>query len=148
MLPKMYFIGSTVLILISIIAGFFFIESPQQQRLRNEDQARINNLLNVDGSIMQYASISGKLPADLNAIQVIEGMNVDPVTKEPFDYRITGETTYELCGTFVTSNKEASSEYYYGPDWLHDAGPTCFKRSVINQLPDKTRALMAPAPIQ
>ncbi len=153
-LPKIYFITASTLILVSIISGFFFIESPMQQRLRNEDQARLNNLQNVDSAIYNYAqTTNGKLPADLSAIQgmTIMGATLDPVTQQPFTYTVTSTTTYELCGTFSTSNRDAASEYYAGPDWAHDQGNACFKRSLVNQIdqypPDKTAPLTAPAPV-
>jgi hypothetical protein len=114
-LPKMYFISAAVLILASIITGFFFIESPAQRRLRSEDQTRINNLQNIDYSIISFAaSNDDTLPTDLTQIQTVDGMTLDPVTKEPFTYRVTGEKTYELCATFASSNKDANTTINQG----------------------------------
>lgn len=135
-LPRIYFIGTAIIVLVSIVAGFFFIESPTMQRLRKEDQARLNNLQIVESGIYQYANLNGTLPTSMDAIEIYDEANLDPVTKKPFTYTVTGPTTYELCATFVTSNKEVGAENYYGPDWLHDTGETCFKRTIVSQIPD------------
>ena len=130
---KAYLMATAICIVASIVGAFTLIESPLTQKQRNEDVARLNNLQQIESSIYQYYSINTALPDSLAQIQTQEGATVDPVTKEPFEYRTTGAGTFELCATFSTSNRAADAENFYGPDWLHDAGHTCFPRNLANQ---------------
>lgn len=144
-LPKLYFSATAILVLASVITGFFFIESPAVQRQRQEDQARLNSLFAIDQSIKSYAAVNGKAPQSLADIQTQEGGTMDPVTNEPFEYNVLNGDKYELCATFATSNRNPDKEdvMYIGPDmWLHDAGHTCFQRTTA-----LTMEKMAPVPV-
>ena len=56
----------------------------------------------------------------------------DPATAEPYEYRTTGEKSYELCAFFDREDERpeersrsellASSERF----WTHDSGRVCF----------------------
>ena len=152
-LPKMYFMGSAIVALVVIIAGFFFIESPMLQRLRNQDLARLNYLQEVDQDIMNYAQTYGMLPKSLDEVQVREGITKDPVTNAPFDYTVKNETGYTICATFATSNKQIDQNdgySYPGSPWLHDEGKTCFDRNLADLLKNVGQPLAPkiPAPVR
>lgn len=140
-LPRTYFFLTGGVALAVIVAGLFFIESPVTQRLRNQDGVRVSNLQNLQYQIEEYVrQNNGSLPNSLADITTVrEDAKQDPVTKQPLGYRKVNDTSYELCATFATSNRESTGEdyYLYGPDnWLHDVGEACFTRSttfILNQ---------------
>jgi len=128
-----------VLILLVIIIGIFMIESPAVQRLRKQDSARLNNLTELQQGVFNHWNINGSLPEALGDLQLREGVSEDPLTGEPYTYTILSTSTFELCATFETSNKEKNADVgFFGPDWLHDSGRSCFTRnaeSVFDKIP-------------
>ena len=144
LLPRLYYQGSIVIILIVIVSGFFFIESPVLQRQRSQDDARINNLSQIENAIYQYATINNsKLPASLGDVTLPVGVANDPVTGEPITYQVVSNTNFKLCAIFETSNRGKTTEPIYYPDtsWLHDKGTWCFERSIDQYL----KGIVAPA---
>ena len=66
---------------------------------------------------------------------VNEGDLKDSAASKLFDYKITGEKTYELCADFLTSNKDKNNngDYRYGYNnkrWRHNAGYQCLGQKV------------------
>ena len=45
----------------------------------------------------------------------------DPQTGAPYELRVTGEKTYELCATFTTERRKATDLF-----WNHSASRHCF----------------------
>ncbi len=139
-LPRVYFIGTLVVVLVGIVFGLFQIERPVEIRLRKQDEVRIRNLQEIENSVSNYVSVRQALPPSLSDLQIREDATSDPVTKAPYEYRILSNVTYEVCATFETSNKKGDvNDYYgyYGSAWLHDKGRVCFERSVRSFLPNK-----------
>jgi len=130
-------IGLAVVIA-SFIVGLSFIDSPKTTRLKNEDNAISNNLSTVQGNLNQYYDLYEKLPSDLSVLisdgqlYIREADIVNPVTKEPFSYRIVSADSYELCTRFNLSNKEEETKSYdiFGGGWIYEAGENCFTRKV------------------
>lgn len=126
----------------SILAGFFVAGSPQSERLRRFDDQRVNDLQNIQFEIASYWQAKTALPPSLDDLRDdIRGFapSMDPESAEPYEYRITGDTSFELCATFKTSNKEElTSErrpvlappFGFEESWLHDEGHTCFSRTI------------------
>lgn len=140
-----------LVVLAAIVAAFFAVGSPKEQRLRKADMQRMNDLSMIQSHIGEYFTTKSKLPAklaDLNdAFRGIE-IPTDPETKQEYGYQAKGETTFELCADFhLPWNAEedrgwsgergitVSSPYYggYGPQgntWKHEAGRQCFERTI------------------
>lgn len=136
-LPKMFCIISVIVILISLVASFFIIQSPKESRKVAFDQTRVNNLDQIKYTIDSYYSEFQKLPKSLDDLKTTNNylLIVDPNTKNPYEYIVIGETDYQLCAEFETSNKDqVDQNYNIYPEggYLHDVGRTCFDRSVVN----------------
>lgn len=124
----------TVLIIItSIIFGFFIIDSPSVRKVKRLDQTRVERLSNINRAIYNFydpgKNTSGhqKLPKDLNElindIRIfipLDGL-LDPDTKEKFEYNITGSKTYQLCATFDTDFNETTKNTT-SPELLPEQG--------------------------
>lgn len=136
----------SLVILISIISGFFIVGSPSTQRQKRFDERRVMNLEFVQSQIIGYWQSNGKLPVSLEEMFVGAPSTVeykDPDTGIPYEYRILpGKQHFELCATFSLSSEEGRKDYYgysyvdpMSPDlamhnWEHGQGKKCFDRTI------------------
>lgn len=133
-----YLIVSLVLVLGSFITSFFFVESPQNTRIRLYDQNVTNDLSALDSGINSYYSKNKTLPKDLKALietsdyYVTKSQLGDKAGTQTYVYKVIDATHYELCATFKSNNKDLVTDQmrYANPRFLHDAGYYCFKRQV------------------
>src|SRR3989338_8558474 len=103
-----------VLVLVTIIAGFFIIGTPQQMRVQKQDAIRLQDLQNIQWQIVNYWQQKESLPATLaelndpitNAI-----IPVDPQTKTAYRYEKTGALAFKLCATFVNAGEGMQGGY-------------------------------------
>lgn len=126
----------------SIIAGFFVIGSPFTQREIRFDQEKISNLQSIQYEVVNYWRQKEDLPDTLSDLEdPLVGYIVprDPQTNEPYEYRITGSLSFELCATFNRESTFRKEEVPiarptgYGvteENWEHDAGQNCFERTI------------------
>jgi hypothetical protein len=145
-------VGSAVgvLVLVTIVAGFFIIGTPWQARLYRFDNQKVNDLTNIQWQIINYWQLKEKLPstlADLN--DSISGFvtPIDLQSNTPYIYEVTGKLAFKLCATFNAETQSASRatteamrvpipmgpKGEFGleqPNWSHGAGMTCFERTI------------------
>ncbi len=140
-------IASSVIIVGCVIAGFFIVGTPSEQRAVRFDETRVNDLAQIQGEVISYWIQKDVLPETLG--DVTNSINgyiapIDPDSGEPYKYRATGDLSFELCATFVTSSEENDvyknsnrpMEVYYGGmtaqsfAWDHSTGEKCFERTI------------------
>ena len=132
-----------ILVLFSVISGFFIAGTPQQARQYRLDEQRVSDLENIKWQVVSYWQRKGALPANLGSLNdEIGGYNTpaDPTTGIPYEYRTTGNLSFELCATFARESRIKNApapEPAYSrvpgsvPDsWMHGEGRTCFKRTI------------------
>src|SRR5215472_10285334 len=88
---------------LAIGAGFLVIGSPAEQRLRRLDERRTEDLQTLSNAVGLYWSRHQHLPSSLEEVERDQGENAtrrDPVTKEPYEYRIDAPKAYSLCARF------------------------------------------------
>lgn len=134
-------IASAILVVLSIISGFFIIGSPAQVRLQRFDGQKVSDLQNIQWQIINYYQTKGVLPVSL--IEVADPLSGNIIPKDPqsgadYGYRITkAPYTFELCATFNTDtlNDPAMADgaaHIAMPidqeNWKHVADQTCFER--------------------
>lgn len=139
--------GVGFLVLVAIIAGFFIVGSPQQLRAQKQDAIRLQDLQNIQWQIVNYWQQKEKLPASLDDLyDPISNsiIPVDPRTRQPYEYRMTGGMSFELCATFVREGDSTMQRrvLYSEPmpasalgkplsdNWQHGAGRVCFTRAI------------------
>ncbi len=134
----------SALMLVSVIMGFTAIGSPSKQRQLKADEQRVSDLQSIQWQVVSYYQRSGKLPNTTNQIaDPIQNyiVPVDPLTGSPYPYIVrTGATTspqFDICATFTfpSTNTEDINASYTKPldaneNWKHDAGRTCFTRTI------------------
>ncbi len=136
---KIWVIVAAVVILASIVWGFYVLGSPRTQRLYKYDEQKINDLMNLNSSVQSYYSQKNTLP---NSIQDLSALNYyyiqnDPQSGKPYEYQKTGNTSYKICAEFNEDSKQNNSpNIYMRPvgytSWTHPAGHYCFDE-VVNQ---------------
>jgi len=148
---KAYFISSLVLVLAVFASALFFVESPQETRDRKLDNQVLGSFSVIDNAINNYYQDTGQLPPDLAELRsqeasVIRDNLKHPVSGQAYEYKITGDKSYELCAEFRTSNldeNEFRRYEYYRDRWPHDKGYQCLAQTVKQ---DKNPSTKAPVP--
>lgn len=141
-------IAALLIIVGSIIAGFLVIGSPRAQREYRFDAQRVSDLQNLQWQVVSYWQGKEALPQTIEEINdPIRGghMPADPVTGERYEYRRTGNLSFEVCATFaresrvnglisegsiaqpVSIDRAFGSE---GENWQHPAGHHCYERTI------------------
>lgn len=132
-----------ILVVLSIVLGFFIIGTPGQARQYRFDEQRTSDLQNIQWQVVNFWQQKERLPAALSELNdPISSWRVpmDPATGSEYTYRTTGNNTFELCATFAlkssdrTNNvsKPIPADYGMGisDNWQHDAGEECFVRTI------------------
>jgi hypothetical protein len=135
------------IVAVAVIAGFFVVGSPKEERMRRFDGERVAHLQQLQWNIIEYWQSKGKLPAKLADLNdPTRGVIVpsDPETGESYGYEIKKPETFNLCATFQTETisenvssriaKPIPAEPFGGirdgDVWTHSAGRVCFDRTI------------------
>ena len=143
-IPKILTIVVAIVVLGSIIAGFFIVGTPADQRNRRFDERRINDLQSLQGQIINFWVQKGKLPENLDDLKAdIAGYYIpqDPDTQQNYEYIVNDELNFSLCANFGSSDKDIKNpnyagkygyyqDPYYQENWQHEAGRVCFERKI------------------
>jgi len=144
---RMVRIGVAILAVITIVAGFFIVGTPQQARLARYDAQKVADLQNIQSQITTYYQAKQKLPAtiaDLNNSLMYGPVPVDAQTGASYEYAKTETFSFELCAVFNAqsrTNQTAASisvvpvgiDFSKGmtlDNWQHASGRACFKRTI------------------
>lgn len=161
-IPMILTVAVSVVVIASIIIGFFVIGTPTDQRDRRFDEQRIQDLQTLQGQIIDYWTKKNVLPPSLSNLEDnISGFVTpkDPNSKQPYEYTVKDALTFELCATFAKSNQNNTSnnpgvKYYTSPadpfqqNWNHAIGRTCWTRTIDPQLYKPTSSVgNVPAPL-
>ncbi len=147
-IPKILAIAVSVIVLASIIIGFFVVGTPKDQRNRRFDEQRISDLQMMQGQIVNYWTNKKVLPEKLTDVEDdISGVTIptDPDSNQAYEYTVIDELTFELCATFAKANQNTKAglrgEFYpispydnYQQNWDHDAGRVCWNRAIDPEL--------------
>lgn len=134
---------------VSVIAGFFIVGSPKEERLRRFDERRVNDLQFLQGEIINYWINKEKLPENLTLIKDdVRGVAApkDPETGADYQYTVKGKLIFSLCADFASPSLSVSENVpkpaypdgryygenpaYGGANWQHGAGLVCFERTI------------------
>lgn len=137
--------GVGILVVVTIVAGFFIIGTPQEIRAQKQDAIRVQDLQNIQWQVVNYWQQKEKLPAGLAELNdpISNSMiPVDPQTKESYEYKVTGSRAFQLCATFANAGGGSSygrsiakpepmgSGEAIEDNWQHEAGRVCFNRTI------------------
>ena len=132
----------SIIVLLSIVSGFFVIGSPQTQRLIRFDQEKVRDLQNVQRQIITFWQTKEQLPQTLDELEdplIGFRVPVDPQTEEPYSYRVISALTFELCADFnrenILTSKEAQRPIiepfgFESGSFDYTEGKNCFERTI------------------
>ena len=126
-------VATSVAVGVVLVAGLVIGGLPRAERWRRLDEQRVQGLMSLRyGVIDKYYEINGRLPRSMDEViatnLVSEEMILDPETGAPYEFRQTGDNTYDLCATFrLPSSPETEPS---DPFWSHGAGYTCFSLDI------------------
>src|SRR3989344_6217490 len=138
---KLFIYGVIAVVAVAIIAGFFIVGSPFEERIRRFDDRRVSDLQNIQSEIINYWVSKEALPRALSDIRDdIRGIVIpkDPETGAEYEYAVRGNLAFALCATFSrrsettdsSTPKPALDQYYRGENWEHGEGRVCFERTI------------------
>lgn len=150
-LKKIFIWIAAALILVSVGTGIAVMGSPMSQRLMQFDMQKTNDLMTLQGNIINYWQRKAMVPAKLDDVNdplsSYMSMPNDPQTGAPYEYRKTGAMSFELCATYNYESAREENNTYGGSsmarpnyradanqNWEHGKGRTCFKRTIDPQL--------------
>ena len=115
-----------------LVLGLVTSGSPQRERLRRLDEARLQDLRAITQEMSSWTRKGRPLPASLGALAADPDSPAlhlrDPVTQRPYEYRLLDPQHYELCATFMTVDSlgTAGAPGEAAGFWKHPAGRTCY----------------------
>jgi len=119
-------------VLTAIGLGLQAIGTPANSRLRRFDERRVEDLRAATEDITTYWTNHHSLPTALDSL----GPSIaaatplrDPADGTAYEYRVLGDSTYELCASFARAS-EASGRGALSDAWQHGPGHQCFRRHV------------------
>jgi len=152
-LPKKFAWALSLVVLASIVLGFFIVGTPATQRDRRFDEQSVSNLQTLQSQIVNYWAQKDVLPEKLEDLEdSLSGYLApkDPETKELYEYRVIDSLIFELCATFKTSSSDIGvvsipiDPYLYRgisskQNWEHEEGRVCFERTIDPELYDSEK---------
>jgi len=118
-----------VVVVAVVIVGVILLDSPAQERLRRLDERRVDDLRSISAELDFYWTREGTLPSSLEELSNEAGVFIelhDPETGQPYEYRVLGSNTYELCAQFSRDTAEEQG-HFYRDYWSHGPGRQCFE---------------------
>ena len=116
---------ATGVVLVAVVIGFLNLGSPSGQRQAAADRARVDDLRSVAGEL--HTRWKNELPSSLGKLGAAPGGRplriTDPVTKQPYEYRLREGTVYEICATFATDSHRPDGAPSF---WDHPKGHHCY----------------------
>lgn len=139
-----YFVYLVIaVVVIAVVAGFFVVGSPREERLRKLDDRRAGDIQSIQGYVVNFWQAKGRLPNNLSELEDdIQGVRIpaDPETDLAYGYEVRGPETFALCATFALPSEtleppRLSYPQYdifapHGEIWTHGQGYECFERTI------------------
>lgn len=141
-------IGVAILVVATIVAGFFIVGTPAQARFARYDVQKVSDLQNIQSQITTYYQAKQKLPiaiADLNNSLSYGPLPIDPQTGESYVYQTGEGLSFKLCAVFNAESRSNQSQAVetravaptpagvksmVQDNWQHGAGHVCFDRTI------------------
>jgi hypothetical protein len=108
------------------LAGLVAMGTPDRIRKERLDERRVADLRQVSGMVNFFHTRRGALPPSLDELSREPGVAPvprDPETDKPYEYRVKGPQTYELCAAFDRVSERGDGHSF----WWHGPGRHCFE---------------------
>ncbi len=141
---KQYGMLVGIVILVSVVIGYTFIETPSEVRAMRLDEEQITDLSTIQSFVENVYSVSNTLPESLDELSTRMTVPEAPEGRPAYTYTKTGDLTFELCATFEKPSRPSDFATPAWPsevgiknpyDWNHKEGKTCFPRVMNEPMP-------------
>lgn len=142
--PKLFASIAGLIVIASIVGGFFIMGSPMTQRLLRFDQQKVSDLQTIQWQVVNYWQQKQSLPTSLDQLRdPISGFipPIDPQSGLAYEYKPLSNLSFELCASFNleggANGRMSSIPQPLGAEqfnWQHESGRTCFERTIDPQL--------------
>lgn len=115
-------------VLAAILIGLYLAGSPAEARLLRLDAHRVDDLRSISWAVAEYRRGRGRLPPALDSLPLAIGdapSVFDPVSRQPYTYEVTGDSSYSLCADFARPSP-SDRDNRYDAAWRHLQGHFCF----------------------
>ena len=129
----------TGFVIAAVVAAFLVIGSPTEARKRSADAQRISDLQSIARLVRSYYADRKVLPVkiqDLKLTYESPAILRDPVTKEPYGYRVLDKSHFELTAVFETDSTKIRPPAYSGFEGIparHPKGRTPIRLSATRE---------------
>lgn len=137
-----YALAMTVVVIGTLLTGFFHTETPTQVREMKLDDTQVQDLQQIQWRIQEALSIStSTLPSSLEEIYAGFPVPKAPEDREAYTYEAT-TAGFKLCATFSRDSADINGDMMYKPviepsmliknpdNWSYKAGRYCFDRII------------------
>ena len=128
---KNIFIGVAVaVVIIAVVTGLITLDSPARERMLRLDNRRVDDLEKITHATNLYWTRHKNLPVSLEELSHEPGINIhflDPGTAQPYEYRVLGDSLYELCAQFERESVTGTDKTSASNFWSHGSGRQCFQ---------------------
>ncbi|WP_221795149.1 hypothetical protein [Aquisediminimonas sediminicola] len=113
---------------LAVVAALMHVDSPWQERRQRVDQAREQDLQQIDAAILSYHGNHDAVPASLDELSRYTHISYprDPETNASYRYEVVGRSSYRLCSTFYDAGTASPQDYGAAAFATHLAGDYCF----------------------
>lgn len=140
---KVYFWVTLSIVVITLISGFIFVESPNQTRMKKFDGKILENFDNIKYAVENFYYSRKRLPGNLEEL-IPDYISTDDIiinmaSGKKYEYEILTDNKYKICADFQTSNQGGLSDCYSGwldNEWSHDKGYRCFEKTAQKEKED------------
>lgn len=130
-------VAVAVAVAAALAAAFVVLDSPAEERRQRLDDQREKALTRISAGVEEFWKKKESLPTSLEELQAHQdwqGVPTDPVSDEPYVYRVTSASTYELCADFAAEAQGDDRDTTHafrlrqirGLFETHPAGEHCF----------------------
>jgi type II secretory pathway pseudopilin PulG len=121
-------VAFTLVAILAIVAALIHVDSPYEERQQRIDQAREQDLQQIDGAILSFHGNHGAVPASLDELSRYShnAYPHDPETNAPYHYVAVGRSSYRLCSTFYGAGQATAKDFGAAAFATHPAGAYCF----------------------
>jgi len=122
----------------TVVAGLVILGPPAEWRGRSLDAQRASDLRELAFAIHEYWLETGMLPESLDPLAQQRAWIAelcDPATGALYEYRTTGDETYELCAQFSIDTREDARAIALHGFSTHTAGRHCFALHATDATP-------------
>jgi hypothetical protein len=111
----------------AVVTGFLVMGSPQDARKAELDKRRVEDLRMLANLMTPETGRPLRDSLELNSYNPdLKAQVTDPVTGEPYGYRVIDRDHFELCATFDTELR-AQDMQMWEREWAHVKGRNCFR---------------------